>query len=323
MRRVLVLACGAVLGGCSLLTNFSGIDDGVRGAGDGSDAGVGSEGGPYVTQDGSSVVEGGPQVDAAPLADDCDAGACVAILAHDRTPLGIAVQGDWVYWVETGAPSLWRADRRTGVASRIDLADDAVHDPFDVAVEDDTLYWTEREPPRIASRPLAGGARVNLGSTGATALAFLAVSGGTAFATDFIASKPTSGNVYTATNAAGGLWVNQPSVVAGIAIHFDDVTWNLANSGNLAILKSPKSSTPDPVYVGYPQGSTSGLAFDGLYAFVVEDQHELVRIDITTGTRTEIFDFGEAIGNGDVAVDAQYIYVTEPARGVIARLRRQ
>lgn len=298
MKRLLLLASGSLLGGCSLLTNFSGIDDGVRPP-DASDASL--DGGP--TRDAPGHVDTDAGQNAPPLVDDCtDGGACVAILARDRgKPLGIDVEGNYVYWVETDSASMWRADRVTGAASRVDFADDAVVDPFDVAVEGSTLYWTERTPARIASRPLAGGARANLAATGATALAFLTISGGTAFATDFIASKPTTGNVYRATTEEGGLWVNQPSVVAGIASQFEVVHWTQAPSG--AVLQSSTAGTPDPVYVGYPEGATSGLAIDGVHAFVVEDQHELVRFDIKDGSRTELFDFGESIGDGDLAVD--------------------
>lgn len=313
MKRALLLALAALGWGCALLTDFSGIDDGTRAVD--SDASGERDAGPL----GDSAPGASP--DASRLADTCnDAGQCAAVLTQGRgRPLGIAVAGDFVYWVETDTASLWRADRQTGEASRIDQPADAVEDPFDIAVDGPTLYWTERRPARIGSRPLAGGPRVDLAATGATALAFLAVAKGTAFASDFVASKPTTGHVYTATKVSGGLWVDQPSVVAGVGVQFDLVTWTQAPTG--ALLQSPTASA-SAVYVGYPVGATSGLGFDGRHAFVVEDERKLVRVDTTDGARVEVFDFAANIGDGDVAVDAQYVYVTEPARGIIERVKR-
>jgi hypothetical protein len=252
-----------------------------------------------------------------------DAGGASLLASHQSQPTGIAVNSGYVYWVNAGSNSIYRVETSGGTPTRVDTPSDAVSGPFDVAVNGTTLYWTERANALIASRPLAGGVRTNLPTPqGAAALAFLALDGDTVYVSDYILATTVQGYLYDVTATDAGVFSVQPNTVSGVSVFAGTVLFAQATYG--AILEAtPPSSTSQ--YVGYSASDSgipqpiAGIACDGQSVFFLQGQQSLQSVSLSGGSRKLIVELGSDVGVGDVAVDGEYVYWTEPSLGNLRR----
>jgi hypothetical protein len=246
-------------------------------------------------------------------------GGPIDIAKGQSSPLGLTVDATDVYWVATGLPGIFRASTSGGSPARVDTVDDALDDPFDVAIDGTELFWSEYQPNVIRHRALTGGTASDL-ATGAGFVAFLAVSAGQIFATDYQTALPTIGSIIVADEASSGanvLYDTEP-YASGIAAVGTTLSWGRA-AGEIILGKAAGGTEMTALTM---QGTVGGVAMDAAEIYFLQDNQRIIRVDRTTLDTSTFYEAASAFGGGDVALDATYVYWTEQANGVVRKLAR-
>ncbi len=257
--------------------------------------------------------------------------APTAIYSSLSAPLGIAVSAGKLCWAGGAAlRSISCGPATGGGAAEIETIAAQTTDPlvagaFDVALDSESIYWSNG--PTVIRKPWSGGASASFFN--GLRLAYLAAQGdpsdgGTQiWASDY--SPPDSG-------AAGAdilfgpidpatseyLYEGEPGA-SGVAVYEDTVFWGTATSeGYIGYGPKVGKAARKTIAAG---GPVTGLAIDaaGTLYFLVSDQY-VYRLPSAGGSPALVYDAGEAIGGGDVAVDDDAVYLSEHDAGRIMRL---
>jgi len=244
-------------------------------------------------------------------------------------PRGIALATSNVCWVGGLNPRglLCAAADGSGTPTHIDTQSDEswLLDAFDLWFDASNVYWTNGGHNQVVVRPQAGGAPQQYFSGGGRVSYLAAGAGVTLWATDFPDPADTnpgsSGEVIVGPNPGGtssnAIYTNE-AMAAGVAMYSGNVYWG--TPGGLAFGTVVGNST---IY-RIPAPAVSGLDVDpaGVVYFLAGGQ-DLYRYvtGATSGTRVYTETQG-SFGAGDVALDASWVYFSEPDLGCIVRMAR-
>jgi hypothetical protein len=262
-----------------------------------------------------------PVSDALTLADP------VLLYQRPAPPLGIALSGTDVCWVEGQTPRALFCAPAAGGGTPVRLDDpvDAAFlaDAFDLALDANYVYWSSGASNQVVRKPLAGGAAAAY-FDGDMRVSFLALDGTSVWATDYSSGTVQTGlgNVIVGPSAEGGLgsMLVYPvqSQAAGVAVFRGLVYWGRADG----VAFGAKGGMPIPNRIASPGGgAVGGVAVDpaGGIAFVAGNQQ--VWWVVPGGTSPVLmYAASQPFGAGDVAADEAWIYWTEPDLGRIVRL---
>jgi hypothetical protein len=217
----------------------------------------------------------------------------------------------------------------SGSPAHVDTPNDAsfLLDAFDLLFDATNVYWSNGGNNQVVVRPQSGGQAREFFSGGGR-VSFLAPGNDTTiWATDFAdpsdSNATGSGEVIVGPSAGGtssnAIYTGQAGA-AGVAMYNGNVYWGTPQgisfgsvAGNATIYQIASPETP-----------VAGLAVDatGMVYFLGGNQ-SLYRYE--TGATTPVRIYQEArgpFGAGDVAVDASYVYFSEPGLGCIVRVAR-
>jgi len=327
MRIFLGLGAASLLAaGCLLVTSLDGLEGPPLSGGGG---GAGTNGG-----------GGGSTMDAAPSdgpliksdAESADAPPPAPILFQDRgsagIPRGIALSDQGVYWAEVSplgilyAPKDASKDAATAVV-HVDSNTDDLNDVFDVALDASYLYWTEYTQGVVHRKPLAGGNMATAYFNGAGHAAYLTMTGNDhVFLTDYnmtiaaIVQGPPSLSVSN----------NQKPPAAGITF-CSSVFWAWGQPSAIATTDPTGTQPSDRYYVPQQAGTITGLACDGKNLYWIENNRSIrwtdrVLRELEAPLYTANQDFAMGNNVGDIAVDDNWIYFTEPLNRAIYKLAK-
>jgi hypothetical protein len=294
--------------------------DGAGGAG-GTTSGSGGQ-----VQDGS-IAEASSEADAPP------SGPVVFVdrrpkndAAPKPCPKGIALTATEVFWVEAqpGPVGILHAPKDGSMAPlHADRPSDDLLDPFDLGLDDTYLYWSDFTGNVVRRRPLAD---TNLASDyfpGSRHTAYLAVGpNGSIFVTDYHAAF---GSVVLGPGNPSSIAVSVDAApVAGIALCMNMLFWAWGQPSNIAS-KSPADNTttePQRMFLPAPGGAITGIACRGDELYWIQDNRMIQWINIQTkATNDPLYTSDTDMGVGDIAVDDDSLYFTQPDNHLISKLR--
>ena len=299
--------------GCRLLVSFDGFVGGNAG---GAPTGSGGEAGNAEIADATAAERDAPS----------DVGLDPRWLGTTGIPHGVAVYGDFVYWVETFPAGLLRAPK-LGAANGIHVEEATpLLDPFDVVLDDTYLYWTDGDS--LAAR-LAPGASSDAGPWQPIRVdhaKFLTIANGTVYVTSQV-DQGAIASMSTSTRRTMMPFPDQRSP-SGIAIIGEDLYWGHGggNADGPGIAYAKGMSAPSPFLS--PQEAASGDIVDGVAADVrfvywIKNQRCIMRTDIETRMTTLLYRAATILGEGaDLAVDENDIYFTSATDHAIERLSK-
>jgi hypothetical protein len=275
---------------------------GKAGAGGTATAGMGGAGGAGGAGTGGAGSGGAPT-------------GVIDLATGQKTPLGIGLDSLHVYWVNVAPPSIWRVLKTGGAPEALVGAVD-LGDPRDVMVDGTTLYWSDWSGNVIRKRDLSGGTPQDF-CTGAGRVNMIAMNSGIAYATDGRTDMLGQGTVIIVPPGMGSqvLFSLEP-LSTGLGVAGNDLAWG--RNGSIAL--GTTSGGPSVTLVGQPDTvKVSGVALDDQNVYWVEDEKRIKVANRVTGKPTIFYDPTGALGRGDVAVDAQYVYWTEPDSGHVRK----
>jgi hypothetical protein len=263
---------------------------------------------------------------------DSNTAALQRLYCNLTVPRGITLANGNVCWVGGLNPrGLFCATADgSGTPMHIDTASDApfLLDAFDLLFDETNVYWSNGGNNKVVTRPQSGGQPAAQYFSGGGRVSFLAPGeGATIWATDFPdpsdSNATSSGEVIVGPNSGGtssnAIYTGQQGA-AGVGMYNGNVYWGTPGgiafgsvAGNATVYSIPSPETP-----------VAGLAVDstGVVYFLAGNQ-SLYRYD--TGAASPVFVYKEAqgmFGAGDVALDASYVYFSEPDLGCVVRLAR-
>ncbi len=306
-----LVAAGAF--GCSFVTSLTGLsDDYGKGdaALDGSvtppdrdgardDTGSGTTGGGTGGDaDTGAAFDGGPK-GAETLAD------------NQKEPMGLTVTDAEIYWVTVGDASFWRAPKSGGAGTKV-VVEATV--PFDVAIEGSFMYWTEAA--NVYRQQVNTNNRQYL-FTGDARAAYLTVMAGTVYFTDYRGDRPGS------VQKNNGTLFGAQGLSAGVANVGNTIVWAHGPAGSFSVIDeadtAPEAGSPTATNLFTTTTFVQGLAADSKAVYWMEAGKRIMRGDRATKRVTTLYD-GADFTEGDVAVDARYVYWTERGLGRVRRL---
>jgi hypothetical protein len=307
-RATLVLALATAPIACTLIDSRDGLVGPPLAS---ADAG-GAEGGP-------DAGDGGAGDARMPVPD--------VLYDNQKGPSGIAVVGDFVYWV-AGQPSrgLLRAPRAGGGAAAIVHLDDVaepIGDAFDLTADATYVYWGDRGNGLLWRKALAGGAPKEQCFPGAISAAYLTLGPGGLFVTDFREDDAGVGLGTVVSGPCPGsatvVYAGQPRA-SGIAAVGGTLYWGRAMPDAVQTGPAAGGGGGNPVVT--PGGAVTGVAGDAKGLFWIEDSQRVVRFDFASRVPMTVYAAAAPFGESDVAVDDAAVYWTEHDNGVLRRLAR-
>jgi hypothetical protein len=199
-------------------------------------------------------------------------------------------------------------------------------DAFDLLFDATNVYWSNGQHNQVVSRPLSGGQPQQYFSGGGRVSFLTPGDGATIWATDFPdpsdANSSSSGEVIVGPMPGGtssnAIYTGQAGA-AGVAVYNGNVYWGAPDglafgsvAGNATIYRITPPETP-----------VAGVAVDstGMVYFLAGNQ-SLYRYVTGAQDAVHVYTETHAFGAGDVALDAQYVYFSEPDLGCIVRIAR-
>lgn len=333
---VAVLAC-MTQGSCSLATSL----DGLEGGGAGGTASAHDGGLPDAAPEAGGSSGAGGSGGASPcgadllhdpahcgacdhdcLGGDCVGGSCrpAVVVQGQASVAGIAVDTSHVYWVETSTKALKRAAVGDGQQQRLDVAADAVSDPFDVAVDATHLYWTERSGIEVRRKPLQGGDSEHV-TWGLGACAYLAIDDGMLFVSDFRQDDPAQGSIVSSPvqGSDGALIYAQQPLAAGLHARDGELYW--ARTAPNGVMRGTYEGGVAARMLD-ATGAIGGLAFDGVWLYWLEDGRRVMRAQTASGVPVLVYDAGQDAELVDIASDALSVWWSDRGSGTILRLAK-
>jgi len=284
------------------------------GLGTDADAGMGSE-----TQTRDASTSDGP-----PVAQRLYCGLTV--------PRGITLVDADVCWVGNVSPRGLFCALASGGGNIRPMAgpNDATFllDAFDLLFDATYIYWSNGQNNQVIRRPRSGGQPQEY-FTGGGRLSFLTPGdGATIWATDFADPSDlggvSAGEVVVGPSSGGGTASNAiytaQAGAAGVAVYNGNVYWGMPDglafgslTGNAMIYHVTSIETP-----------VAGVAVDtaGVAYFLAGNQ-SLYRYATGTAGPAPMYRAPRPFGAGDVAVDDQNVYFSEPDLGCIMRIAKQ
>jgi hypothetical protein len=244
-------------------------------------------------------------------------------------PRGIALANGNVCWVGGLNPRglLCAAADGSGTPTHIDTQSDAsfLLDAFDLLFDATNVYWTNGGHNQVVVRPQAGGPPQEYFSGGGRVSFLASGAGATLWATDFPDPADTnpgsSGEVIVGPSGGGtssnAIYTGQ-AMAAGVAMYNGNVYWG----------------TPDGIAFGTVAGNSTiyrisspavaGLAVDsaGVVYFLAGGESLYRYVTGATSATSVYTELQGTFGAGDVALDAGYVYFSEPDLGCIVRMGR-
>jgi hypothetical protein len=239
------------------------------------------------------------------------------------SPTGIAVYKGTICWVAGQSLRMIQCAPTSGagasavvtVASQSD--DTLVDQAFDVALDDTYWYWSNGPNNQIVRKAMSGGASLQYFS-GDQRLSYIFLDGANLWATDYVAGE-TSGNIVVGPSGTTSMLVFPgETLAAGVAVYSGSVYWGRGSPGSVSFALESGNTTITRVATS---GAVTGLAMDaaGTTYFVSGDQ-QIFKLLQGADTPTLIYDAGSSFGDGDLALDDQWVYWSENGPGVIMRM---
>jgi sugar lactone lactonase YvrE len=150
--------------------------------------------------------------------------AAVTLASGESSPDGIAVDGDYVYWVEQGTTSSNGSVRRNsvnGTPSSVQTLASGRNDPWNLATDGTHVFWTENAAGNVMQVPVGGGAVFTL-STGDDAPYGIAVDSSGIYFSVFGGGRIWQVQV---SGTTGTLTANSQTKPWGVALDTDFVYW--------------------------------------------------------------------------------------------------
>jgi hypothetical protein len=264
--------------------------------------------------------------DATPAFDSGPPDAAQVLYSNLASPRGVTLSPEGnICWVGEGKLASWGlfcAPVSGGTPqdiTEIDQPGDAVllQDAFDLLLDTNYVYWSNGSGNEVVRRPRAGGPAKQYFS-GGDGVSFLAFGvGATIWATDFVdppatssgelvvgpmANSSSSNAIYTGQLGAAGVAFLAPATIL----------WGTSDALN----SGPLTGNVTPRNIVSPQTPVGGVAVDSQgTAYFLAGNRAVYRVD--TGAPKLIFQENSAFGTGDVAVDSQRVYFSEPDNGLI------
>jgi hypothetical protein len=277
--------------------------------------------GPPVSGD-AAIVDAGALQDGHAIDDvaiAADAGAATTLYKDEQSPLGIFVDGTFVYWVAGEPRGLLRAPRAGGAASDIVHLDDVnqpVGDAFDLAVDASYVYWSQRGG-QITRRALVSGTNEACFSAGSSA-AYIAIAGADLFVSDYRLDGTGAIVRGQCGQAPSAIFPAQPRA-SGVAASAQLVYWGRNDPDQIAF--GPHGGANATTFHGVV-GAVGGVAVDADAIYWLRENRRVMRFTFVSRVESEIYDAGSPFGDGDIAVDADTIYWTESANGVVKAIKK-
>jgi hypothetical protein len=259
-----------------------------------------------------------------------DASIAVPLYCGLTQPLGITLFDTNVCWVGNVNPrGLFCAPTAGGgTPVHIDIASDEalLANAFDLLFDATNVYWSNGENNQVVVRSQVGGQAQEYFSGGGR-VSFLSFQSpgdsSSIWATDYDPSGGSLGEVIVGPNPGGtsssAIYNGQPGA-AGVAVYNGtNVYWGtpsgiafgpLTGGANMSTIAC---ASPQPV---------AGVAVDGEGVVYFLAGSSLYRYEIGAASAMVVYQETQDPGAGDVAVDAQYVYFSEPALNCIIRVTR-
>ena len=315
-----LVAASLYAAGCLLATSLDGLEGPPQSGASGASGAGGTDIADAEARDGPSDGDGSSP----------DVFAAGPVLFRDRknggSPRGITLSRDGVYWAEA-APNvgiLYAPKVGATTPVHLEAQSDLVRDVFDVGVDDVSLYWTEYSANVVRSRPLLGGNSAANYFTGAGHAAYLAMAdNGHLLLTDY--NTTIAAVVYGPTSIA--VANDQKPPASGIAYCSSVVYWAYGQPSYIAT-SDPMGNARNNRYYTPPDAVTiTGLACDDTNLYWIANNRSIQWIDLVEKlanpplyTADVAFESGDNVG--DIAVDADWIYFTEPQTRAISKLAK-
>jgi hypothetical protein len=254
------------------------------------------------------------------LGGQCQQGRCAPFLlaSGQARPTGIAARQGYVYWVNADAGVILRTPRDEDAPEVVATPPDTSTDVFDVEADADYVYWTLLSGDTVWRRPVAGGAKEFL-TTGSGSAGYLSLAGDALYFTAPIPLAPTAGAILFTTRdgAQGGVLYAGLTATTGIAAVGTVLYW--AQQKRLIVGDAFGGAASD---VATRDKDVQGLASDGVFLYWIEGECCIRRKEPWVGNAESLYDVDPPFGPGDIAVDEQAIYWTEPGRGNVFKLAK-
>jgi hypothetical protein len=242
---------------------------------------------------------------------------------------GIALFNGKICWVGDVSPRrLFCAPASGGPSANIVHIDQVADMPFlsgafDLLVNDTFVFWSNGPGNQVIRRPLAGGQPQQY-FTGGGRVSFLAFgTGATIWATDF-AEPPASaaGEVIvgpTGTGTSSNAIYNAEIGASGVAVNGGYVYWGSSDLRSAASLNfGPLTGGATINRILSPEQPVGGVAVDAQgTAYFLAGNGSLYRYATGAAAPQLMYKGTSAFGMGDVAVDDQSVYFSEPGLGCI------
>jgi hypothetical protein len=257
-----------------------------------------------------------------------DGSIAVPLYCGLTQPLGITLLDTRVCWVGNVSPrGLFCAPAADGGATpvEIDIPSDEtlLENAFDLLFDATNIYWSNGENNQVVVRSQMGGQAQEYFSGGGR-VSFLSFQSpgdsSSIWATDF-EDGGSSGEVIVGPSPGGtssnAIYTGQPGA-AGVAVYNENVYWGTPSG--LAFGPVTGGANISTIACASPQ-PVAGVAVDvaGVVYFLAGS---LYRYEIGAAGATVVYPETQAPGAGDVAVDTQYVYFSEPALGCIIRVTK-
>lgn len=314
------MAAGACLtAGCLLTTSLDGLEGSPLSDGGATD-------GRFLDDDARDGTIDGP------IADGAGAGGPFVVTRVGGTLRGLTARGGDLFWVQTEtSPGIARVATQGGDPVFVHNTAQA----FDVAADDTYVYWSTGAGSgagnEVWRKALTAGGAPELLFSGAGETLYIAQGrDGRIYATG-------SGTIVVGPRADAGtsdaLYLSQTGA-AGIAVSEGDIFWSSA--AGIARGAFGATAPAAPMYRGSP-GEVLGVATDGRDVYWIDVRgavRALSSSDPSGAPPREICraaglsDGGSTVEGGepwkvaDVAVDAEWVYFTDPANRTIDKCRK-
>jgi hypothetical protein len=263
--------------------------------------------------------------DALPALDSGAPDAAQVLYDGLAEPRGITLFGGDVCWVggSQNPRGLFCAPKSGGTATdivEIDEPNDGplLGDAFDLVRDATYVYWSNGGNNQVVRKQLPSGQSQPYFSGGGRISFLTAGSAATLWATDF-ADPPTVsfGEVIVGpapnSSSSNAIYTSE-SGASGVAIFGGTVFWGTSD----ALKSGPLTGSVTPNITMSPEMPVGGVAVDtqGTAYFLAGNQ-KVYRLTKGTAVPQSIYEENTAFGTGDVAVDDQRVYLSEPDVGVI------